>query len=313
MKKMTTITINGTCYQVTDVEAIHHTAQSLTAEQKAQTRSNIGAIGIDTLMNVLPNFSEKGNMVACNPIKGLPLDVTTHIPADGDGVTSLTLKHTGKNLWDFKSGMAQCLGKSGSTGADVIRYGYIVTLPPGSYTISGEALDGNNYVYFNPINLSTLVMGNVTNFIVGTKATTTKVTLAEGQGLYFYDAGHININATAEAAAKQVFYTNTNIQIEAGSRKTAYEPFCGEVKTVNFDAPITDGEYNWTTGKLTDAGGNITQLEPQESLGLLGANYLFSNTGTTEVSGKSDPNAIIQDIYSKLNALSATTAALTGV
>ena len=55
------------------------------------------------------------------------------------------------------------------------------------------------------------------------------------------------------------------------------------------------------------------QLTPQEILALAGTNSIYSNTGNTDVSGKSDPNAVIQDLYNKLNALSATMTALTGV
>jgi hypothetical protein len=55
------------------------------------------------------------------------------------------------------------------------------------------------------------------------------------------------------------------------------------------------------------------QLTPQEILALSGTNCLYSDTGDTQVTGKADPNAIIQDLYNKLNALSATMAALTGV
>lgn len=55
------------------------------------------------------------------------------------------------------------------------------------------------------------------------------------------------------------------------------------------------------------------QLTPQEILALSGTNCLFSSTGDTEVIGKADPTAVIQDLYNKLNAVMATTAALTGV
>lgn len=55
------------------------------------------------------------------------------------------------------------------------------------------------------------------------------------------------------------------------------------------------------------------QLTPQEILALAGTNSIYSNTGNTDVSGKADPNAVIQDLYNKLNALSATMTALTGV
>ena len=52
------------------------------------------------------------------------------------------------------------------------------------------------------------------------------------------------------------------------------------------------------------------QLTPQEILALAGTNIIYSSTGNTDVSGKADPNVIIQDLYNKINALSATLTAL---
>ena len=52
---------------------------------------------------------------------------------------------------------------------------------------------------------------------------------------------------------------------------------------------------------------------PKEILAIAGTNTIYSDTGNTDVSGKADPNVIIQDLYNKLNALSATMTALTGV
>lgn len=55
------------------------------------------------------------------------------------------------------------------------------------------------------------------------------------------------------------------------------------------------------------------QLTPQEILALAGENTLYSDAGDITVTGKADPNAVIQDLYNKLNALSDTMTALTGV
>lgn len=65
------------------------------------------------------------------------------------------------------------------------------------------------------------------------------------------------------------------------------------------------------TYKVTDP--TVVQLEPHEIHALAGMNNLYTDTGDTAVSGRADPNAVIADIYEKLNAVLATTAALTGV
>ena len=49
----------------------------------------------------------------------------------------------------------------------------------------------------------------------------------------------------------------------------------------------------------------ITQLAPQNIVAMFGTNNLFSNTGDTEVVGRSDPKEIISDMESRLAALEA--------
>lgn len=95
---------------------------------------------------------------------------------------------------------------------------------------------------------------------------------------------------------------------------------------------VTDGDnatsvvtkINSTLKSWYDAGTPLTcvyelatpttvQLTPQEILALSGTNVLSSNTGNTEVKGKAVADSVIQDLYNKLNALTATLTALTGV
>lgn len=45
------------------------------------------------------------------------------------------------------------------------------------------------------------------------------------------------------------------------------------------------------------------QLTPQEILALSGTNTLYTDTGDTTVSGRADPNAIIQQLASRIAAL----------
>lgn len=260
MPEMHTLVLNGQNYTITDPGAA----------RVNNTAVGDGVWSAKTIVDRLcPAFSAENRLVRCNPVEGYPLEVVTHIP-ENQPVTELTLRCTGKNLWDFKSGLSQCRGISAASGADVIRYGFIVTLPPGEYTISGEVLSGVNYLYFNPINLDTLVMGALTYFITSAGATTTKVNLQEGFGLYFYNA---NSSANAEVSEK-AFYENVNIQIQAGSVATAYEPF-GEEKTVAFSAPFT-GDYHWE---------NIFARQ--------GENTYFCNQGTTTVAGRLDLPALL--------------------
>ena len=255
----------------------------------------------NTVDKLCPSFTERGALVTCNPVEGYPLEVVTRLPDSEPGVTSLTLYHAGKNLWNFKSGLSQCRGVSASSGADVIRYGYIVTLPPGTYTVSGQVLSGSNYIYFNPIHLETLVMGALTYFITHSGATTAKVTLQENQGLFFYNAN----TAATEDESKKIFYENVNIQIEAGNTATAYEPYKGKVKTITFPEPFSSGIYNWVTGEFEaiGGGGGVIDETAQPICGFFGDNNIWSSNGETEVRGKTDPTAIIKKLTNAIIAL----------
>ena len=290
MPEMHTLVLNGQAYTVTDPNAAR--VDNTSVGDGVWSAKHI----VDTLC---PPFSREGEIIKCSPVEGYPLEVVTCIPESAP-VTGLTLHCTGKNLWDFKSGLSQCRGISASSGADVIRYGYIVKLPPGTYTISGEVLAGTNYLYFNPINLNTLVMGALNYFITSTGATTAKVTLQEGQGLYFYNAN----SAATQAVSETVFYNNVNIQIEAGNTKTDYEPYQGKVRTVTLPAPVSGGIYNWETGIFEDIyGGGGGAGEPQHIEPLPGINYLWSSVGETEVNGSADINGVIEKLTNAIIAL----------
>lgn len=261
MPEMHTLVLNGQAYTVTDPNAAR--VDNASVGDGVWSAKHI----VDTLC---PPFSREGELIKCSPVEGYPLEAVTCIPESAP-VTGLTLRCTGKNLWDFKSGLSQCRGISAASGADVIRYGYIVTLPPGTYTVSGEVLAGTNYVYFNPINLSTLVMGALTYFITNAGATTAKVTLQAGQGLFFYNANA----AASQSVSETVFYENVNIQIQEGSSATAYEPF-GKAYTASFATPFS-GEYHWE---------GVTAQK--------GENHIFSSAGTTKVSGRWDLPSLLE-------------------
>lgn len=268
MAQMHTLVLNGQSYTLTDTSAAH--IDNTVVGEDAWSAKKL----IDTLC---PAFHTTGGVVTCAPVEGYPLEVVTQVP-ETQPVSSLTLRHTGRNLWDFKSGLSQCRGISASDGADILRYGYIVILPPGTYTISAEVVTAGDYIYFNPINLDTLMMGALTYFITGGgTATTTVVTLNQGQGLYFYDAGRTDMNnAGHRALAEKAFYENVNIQIEKGTAATLYTPF-GEIQTVTFAVPFS-GSYRWPA-----------------VIARAGENCIYSSVGQTTVSGRVDIRQLIKE------------------
>lgn len=260
MPQMHTLVLGGQSYTISDPNA---------ARMDNTTVGDAAWSGKTIIDRLCPAFRVEKPMVICDPVEGYPLEVITRVPAENP-VTQLTLRRTGKNLWDFKNGISQCRGISGTSGEDVIRYGCIVTLPPGTYTVSAQVNAGTNYIYFNPINLETLVMGNLTYFITNTGATTVKVDLQEGYGLFFYNANLSDLKTT-----QKIFLENVDIQIQRGTVATPYQSF-GEEKTVLFSAPFS-GDYRW---EPVIAGA--------------GENHIFSSTGTTCVTGRLDLASLLE-------------------
>jgi len=268
MAQMHTLVLNGQSYALTDASAAR--IDDTVVGEDAWSAKKL----IDTLC---PAFHTTGGIVNCTPVEGYPLEVVTQIP-EAQPVDSLTLRQTGKNLWDFKSGLGPCRGVSASSGADILRYGYIVTLPPGTYTVSAQVVTPGDYIYFNPIDLDTLIMGALTYFITGDgTAVTTVVTLKEGQGLYFYDAGRTDMTSAAHLAmAKKAFYENVNIQIQEGKVATPYTPF-GQTHTVTLDAPFSI-RYSWPA-----------------VIARAGENCIYSSGGQTTVSGREDIRQLLKE------------------
>lgn len=85
--------------------------------------------------------------------------------------------------------------------------------------------------------------------------------------------------------------------------------------SADFQAWLAEQYANGTPVTLVyDLAEPITvQLTPQEILALSGVNTIYADTGDITITGKADPIAIIQDLCNKVNALSATATALTGV
>lgn len=266
--------------------------------------------------NAIPALHEKGNIVVCNPADGLSLDVTTHITDSNIG--TLKLHHTKKNLWDFKSGL-EIITYKGSTGGQVVRFGMFLDLPAGTYTAHAEDTGlndftaNNKWLYGYVADKNNQVLdGRTCNVFVTDKFVTSTVTINEGERLIFVDAATSALEQY-KYIAEQLFYDYLNIQIEAGTVATPYEPYQGETKTVSLPEMHLEGTYNWGTGVLSEVDGSIREFTPQPIIGFSGKNFLWSSNGETEVSGSSDINGVIQDLYDKLNAATATIAALTGV
>ena len=101
----------------------------------------------------------------------------------------------------------------------------------------------------------------------GNEATriTRTITIADGDILYAYDGQTNHTEAQADDR-----FSRENIQLEAGSAATAYEPYRGQTFTAEVAA--AEGSYRWQTIPA-----------------LAGTNVLYSDCGDTTVSGRLDP------------------------
>ena len=146
------------------------------------------------------------------------------------------VKRTGKNLWDFKSGLSW-QSVATSTGATMARYGYIVDLPPGTYNISasltGNPGTGNCYIYAYLLDETNTIISSANHLVVLERCYSYTITIEPGQKLFVCDAGHKVEGATYQPQAETLFYDYANIQIERGSTKTDYEPYKEVVAEAN--------------------------------------------------------------------------------
>jgi hypothetical protein len=171
-------------------------------------------------------------------------------------------------------------------------------------------------------------------------------------GTYNWHTGHLSVSYASivfdgVTSGKKVLSTDSNVKtyayfapiVKANASKTIYSDRakCTAPGAIVVHIPkdvtgVTDSDdttsvvtkINATLKSWYDAGTPLTcvyevetptsiQLTPQEILALSGTNVLSSNTGNTEVKGKAVADSVIQDLYNKLNALTATLTALTGV
>lgn len=326
MKKIKTLTINGSAYQLMDGEAARINDTAVSAD--AWSGKNI----VDRLC---PGFTEKGSVVTCQPVEGYPLKVVTRIDpvqsGSGDpspenirpitGFENIRLQHSGKNLMDtrnvFLYGATNIAGipnrlKAGQT--------YTITL----YNITNTFslwLSEDKGTGYKPI-VSTIASGVPKTF-------TAPDWVNDRQSLVLVGA----VGSGAGTDSIDTFYG----QIESGSASTEYEPYRGQEFTADFGQTVYGGSYDWQTGVLTVTQGCIEnydgeavpegwisstgelsqgaqvvylledpesiQLTPQELFALSGENVLYSNTGDTAVTGKADPTIMVERLTNAILAL----------
>lgn len=237
-----------------------------------------------------PDIAESGAVVTCEPVADYPLNVFTTLPADG--CTGLTLRHFGENLLNhtvtnqtitgvtFTVADDGAITANGTATADVFLTLCKMQLTKGKKYILAGCPDGGSY--------------------------TSKYTIyTTNNSKYYYDVGD-GVAITAEATQNNTFrimikkgYTVSNLVF----RPILYEANTGKTYSVKFGQTVNGGSYDWNSGILCDADGNLTEFTPQTINAFDGVNTLWTDVGDMFVLGKANPVAVINKLTNAILAL----------
>jgi hypothetical protein len=287
---------------------VTYTEQTLAEEQKVQARENIGAVSEEDVKAIMngetePQFSETGDVVELAVEAETPLSVVSKIHRDSTwGVSNKLVLHqvSGSNFFDLtaylggagtvftKNGLTATVnadstvtisGTNESTSRTVIIYknnwGGEQVYPAGTYTIpSGFTMAVRAAQY--PNNEAITGIGNLND----------TVTIPEPFRIILMQYG-VAGGATVDVTLPLGLFRGSSIP------ETGYE-YSGNTYTVTFDFPVYDGEFNWSTGELKDADGNlIAYYDSHDITSLEGMNYFWTGFGENTVSNRKDDGKVI--------------------
>lgn len=240
MNEMKTLTVNGITYAVTDPNAprIDDTAVG----DAPWSAKKI----VDTLC---PGFTKSGSIVTCHPVAGYPLEVAA----------AAAVTRCGKNLFDFTA-MPYPVTYVGSSGSSYDRIGFAVYLPAGTYTLHAEACtpnQGEDFLYGTVMNADGTYQ-EACALRAGLSDYTRTVTLDTGDYILLYDGTGGSLKQAQE------LFGRFHVQVEVGSKASAFAPYCGEVFAAGEEIPA-----------------------------LAGVNTVFAENGQVTVTGRADPAYLI--------------------
>lgn len=287
MAQMHTLVLNGQSYTVTDPTAarIDDTQTGEGAWSAQRIVQEIGSRERSVIERLCPNFSAKGGEVTCQPVEGSALQVVSHMtmtqagsgtPSPNNirpitGRTAVTLQH---NDSAFTTDLGQTVYDgtfNWSTGElTLTSIGKTVEALTSMQTAGyGNVWLGDTYTL--PTNYGTVlsaVSSHYNGILFDPKYPDETIYAANAGGLVIVDKTRFTSLEAANAYLAQQKAAGTPVQIWYKLR-----------------TPV------------------IVQLTPRELLALSGENVLSGDTGDTEVSGKADPMSVLQDIFSRLDAL----------
>lgn len=272
----------------------------------------------NTVDKLCPSFTESDYVAVCEPLEGYPLNVVSTISADYDGTNleKITLTQCGKNLFDFKQTATE-LTYTNDKGGQATRFGHAIYLPSGTYTIKATSSGDGKRTVTLVINGADASNKALVYLVANTATYKQTFTLTDGDVVYV-----LNANSGSTVGGTTSILSSLDLQLEAGSVATDYEPYCGKTYTANFtNAEQIEGKgfYNWNTGLFNNGAsdyqhdietGRLTMIDsnPENTIirnipAVSGTNRFYSDCGNTTVSGRADPVTIIEKLTNAILAL----------
>ena len=236
---------------------------------------------VDTLA---PPFCSSGAIVTCNPVAGYPLEITSQIvPVQaGNGDPSPD------NVRPIR----------GWTEATLTHNDTPITLPFGQ-TVYGGTLDWTTGV----LTVNSIFLKLDTTYVIR------PYQFLDKNGVYFspsllYIANRVEGVCSHGICANQVSIPNKSYIWLGVENKMVY--WIGILDALGLST--VDEFKTWLNTQnvqiVYPMEEPVTiQLTPQEILALSGTNTIYTDTGDTTVSGRADPNTIIQQLAARIAAL----------
>lgn len=294
------------------VDAVRYGEQALNDAEQAQARTNIGAVSmeeVEELLGIEKEFSVSGELIEfdVDVEPGTEIQVISKIHRDETwGLSDKLVLHqvSGTNFVDLSSWL-------GGVGTVFEKNGLTVTVNADSTVTIRGTNESSDWSY--PIDITNWT-GDLTEKVypAGTYSR------PEDLMIYIRAAQYPN-NKSIAGFTSNLGKTVTipepfrivmvKYSVKAGATVDVTVPlglfrgdsvpetgceYNGQLHTVTFDTPVYDGEFNWATGELKDADGNtVGYYDTPDIKRLPGTNYFWTGFGENAVSNLKDEGKVI--------------------
>lgn len=271
--------------------------QTLTEAQKEQARTNIGAVSmeeVEELMGIEEEFSETGNPLVLNLDEEKEIEVISKISrqesspyyestkltlhwANSEAIINAASMYGGPGTVIEKNGLTMTVNDDGTAtfkGTSTASTLFDATIPkPKVIYPAGSYLVPSSGMMMQPFDLNGGSLGN-----------------KWGRGIFAIDQSFILNRVRIEYKADQTVDETKQINISlANIESNSDNSYAQTEYTVDFGKVVTEGEYNWTTGELKDADGNTVSYHGgQQIIGAAGMNIFWTGFGEVTASNRAN-------------------------